>query len=67
MLGDVVISIDTALSQAEERGHSIEQEIDILMVHGILHLAGYDHENDEEEAEKMEAMEEKILAKLSKL
>lgn len=67
MLGDVVISIDTAGRQAREKGHSIERELDILLIHGILHLAGYDHENDEKEAEKMEAMEEEILAMIDRL
>ena len=45
LLGDVVISLDTALRQAQERGHSLHDECRILLVHGILHLLGYDHEN----------------------
>ena len=45
--GDLVISLETALRQAEERGHSLETEIKVLMLHGLLHLAGYDHETDE--------------------
>jgi probable rRNA maturation factor len=48
-LGSVVISIDTAKRQAEEFGHSIESEIAILFLHGVLHLLGYDHESDEGE------------------
>lgn len=44
MLGDVVISLDTACSQAGERGHSLLDECRILLVHGVLHLLGYDHE-----------------------
>lgn len=45
-LGDVVISTDTALRQAEEAGHSFEREVSELLLHGILHLCGYDHVTD---------------------
>lgn len=45
-LGDLVISIDRAQAQAREFGHSVLDEIRILMLHGVLHLAGYDHEAD---------------------
>jgi probable rRNA maturation factor len=45
--GDLVISLETALRQAEERGHSLETEIRVLLLHGLLHLAGYDHEVDD--------------------
>jgi len=48
LLGDVIISVETAQRQAEERGHSLEQELGILLIHGLLHLAGYDHITDEE-------------------
>lgn len=44
MLGDVVISLDTACYQARERGHTLLDECRILLVHGVLHLLGYDHE-----------------------
>jgi probable rRNA maturation factor len=44
--GDLVISLETALTQAEERGHTLEMEIRVLLLHGLLHLAGYDHEAD---------------------
>jgi probable rRNA maturation factor len=44
--GDLVISLETALMQAEERGHPLEMEIRLLLLHGLLHLAGYDHEAD---------------------
>ena len=60
-LGDVIISTETALRQATERGHSLEHEMRILLVHGILHLLGYDHIEDDE-AEIMEAKEKEILA-----
>ena len=44
--GDVAISIPTALRQADERDHTLSTEIKVLMLHGLLHLAGYDHEAD---------------------
>lgn len=45
--GDLVISVETALRQARERGHTLEMEIRVLLLHGLLHLAGYDHETDD--------------------
>nr|CAD1833970.1 unnamed protein product [Ananas comosus var. bracteatus] len=64
MLGDIVISVETATRQAEERGHMLLDEVRILMVHGLLHLLGFDHEiNDEAEAE-MEKEEELVLKSL---
>lgn len=47
LLGDVVISVNTAARQAAERGHSLHDECRVLLVHGVLHLLGYDHENGE--------------------
>lgn len=44
--GDLAISLETAARQAAERGHPLEAEIEILILHGLLHLAGYDHESD---------------------
>lgn len=49
VLGDVVISTETARRQAEELGHAVSVEIRALLVHGILHLVGYDHEDPEDE------------------
>ncbi|KAF7018784.1 hypothetical protein CFC21_032033 [Triticum aestivum] len=60
-LGDLVISVDTARRQAEERGHTLLDEIRILMVHGLLHLLGFDHELSKEAEEEMEQEEEQIL------
>ncbi|PUZ74764.1 hypothetical protein GQ55_1G091400 [Panicum hallii var. hallii] len=60
-LGDIVISVETAQRQAEERGHSLLDEIRILMVHGLLHLLGFDHELSEEAEQEMEKEEEHIL------
>lgn len=44
--GDLAISLDTARKQAEEQGHPLPVELKILLLHGVLHLAGYDHETD---------------------
>ena len=46
LLGDIAISLGRARAQARERAHSIEQEVCILMLHGVLHLTGMDHETD---------------------
>ncbi|ONI33745.1 hypothetical protein PRUPE_1G444400 [Prunus persica] len=64
MLGDIVISVETAARQAEERGHSLIDEIRILMVHGLLHLLGFDHEVSEEAEVEMEKEEELLLKSL---
>ncbi|NLJ84737.1 MAG: rRNA maturation RNase YbeY [Halanaerobiaceae bacterium] len=61
--GDIIISTDKVISQAEEYGHSLERELGFLVVHGILHLLGYDHQTPEEEA-VMRQKEEKILTEL---
>lgn len=64
LLGDVIISLQTAARQAEERGHSPAHEVRVLLVHGICHLLGYDHEQDDE-AEEMEALERDLLSDLA--
>ncbi|SFD55154.1 probable rRNA maturation factor [Lentibacillus persicus] len=51
ILGDIVISVDKAYEQAEAYGHSVERELGFLTVHGFLHLLGYDHMNEKDEAE----------------
>lgn len=61
-LGEVIISYPKAVEQAEEQGHSTEQELALLIIHGILHLLGYDHEKPEEEA-RMKAREGELLEK----
>lgn len=53
-LGDVVVSTDTALRQAQEAGLSFEREVSELVIHGILHLCGYDHETDNGEMNRIE-------------
>ncbi|MBO4467806.1 MAG: rRNA maturation RNase YbeY [Clostridia bacterium] len=62
MLGDVVISVDHALAQADLYGHGISREIAFLTVHSMLHLLGYDHVNGEEERRVMRKKEEEILS-----
>ena len=60
MLGDIVISVDRVLSQAEEFGHSAERELGFLLAHSILHLCGFDH-MEEEEREVMEEKQRQIM------
>lgn len=54
-LGEVAISVNRAEQQAAERGHSLEDEIEILLLHGALHLLGMDHERDRGQMKKAEA------------
>jgi probable rRNA maturation factor len=61
LLGDVVISTDTAAKEAQNSGMSMEQRFTELLVHGILHLFGYDHENSEPNARKMEKKSQELL------
>jgi probable rRNA maturation factor len=64
ILGDIVISVDTARRQAQELGHSLEEEIKRLLVHGLVHLLGYDHELGGEEEKKFFELEEFVLREL---
>jgi probable rRNA maturation factor len=61
-LGDVIVSYPRAVAQADEAGHPVEQELALLIVHGVLHLLGYDHTEEEERA-LMWARQETILAR----
>ncbi len=63
-LGDVIISCPQALAQAKEQAHSVQRELALLVIHGVLHLLGYDHE-EPREAERMRAREEELLEKYS--
>ncbi len=62
ILGDIVISVDTAKRESEETGEDIETTICRLIIHGILHILGYDHEGSKEEAQKMRKEEERLLS-----
>ena len=62
MLGDVVISVDTAINESEDLDEPLEHTIDRLIIHGILHLLGYDHEKSETEARRMEKEEARLMA-----
>ncbi len=64
LLGDIVISLERALAQSKEYGHSFQREISFLTVHSMLHLLGYDHEKGGLEAVRMREKEEYILAEI---
>lgn len=63
VLGEVVISVETARRQARRLGHSLAQELDLLVIHGLLHLVGYD-DRDPGEARLMHARELELLSRL---
>jgi len=63
-LGEVIISYPQAVMQAEEHQHSIKRELAVLIIHGVLHLLGYDHEELEQE-EKMRGREAEILSQVT--
>ncbi|NLK99542.1 MAG: rRNA maturation RNase YbeY [Clostridiales bacterium] len=64
ILGDIVISVDRALAQAEEYGHSITREIAFLTAHSMFHLMGFDHMSDEDRRD-MEYKQEEVLKRLN--
>lgn len=61
VLGDIIVSIEKTKEQAESYGHSFERELGFLVIHGLLHLLGYDHMNEEDE-KKMFGLQEEILS-----
>jgi probable rRNA maturation factor len=61
MMGDIVISVDAAVRDAHGAGESLDRSIDRLLIHGLLHLLGYDHERSEQEAQRMEEETERLL------
>jgi probable rRNA maturation factor len=64
LLGDVIISVDKAKEQAKERGRSLDEEMTTLLVHGVLHLLGYDHERSAKDARIMGRLEQKLYRAL---
>jgi probable rRNA maturation factor len=64
MLGDIALAYETCAREAGEKGVTLEAHATHLIVHGLLHLAGHDHVDSDEQAEAMEALETAILAKL---
>ncbi len=64
LLGDVVISVEQARRQAQERNRTLKSEMVTLLTHGILHLLGYDHERSARQAKIMFALERKLQARL---
>ena len=64
LLGDVIISVDKAIEQAQARGHSSEQELITLLIHGVVHLLGYDHERSAPDARAMGRLEKRIYRQL---
>ncbi len=64
LLGDVIVSIPQAIKQARQCGHSLQRELGFLLVHGLLHLLGYDHQNEEDEL-AMRNRQKKILQKIN--
>jgi len=67
LLGDVVISVPTAAKQARQLGRSLDEELTVLLVHGILHLCGYDHERSNQEARRMQQRERWVLRRLGRI
>lgn len=64
LLGDVIISVDKAKEQAKERGRALDDEMTTLLIHGVLHLIGYDHERSAKDARIMGRLEKKIYQAL---
>jgi rRNA maturation RNase YbeY len=65
LLGDVVIAVPTAARQAREAGRSLDEELAALLIHGVLHLCGYDHERGEREARRMARRERAVFRAVS--
>jgi probable rRNA maturation factor len=66
LLGDVVISVETAAKEAKTSGISMQKRFNQLLIHGILHLLGYDHEQTQAEADRMEKKSNWLFATLEK-
>jgi probable rRNA maturation factor len=64
LLGDLALSLETAEQQASRRGHTLRCELRILLVHGLLHLTGHDHEAGPQEHEEMAREEQRLMRRL---
>jgi probable rRNA maturation factor len=64
LLGEVIISVEKAAEQARERGRTVEKEMVTLLIHGIVHLMGYDHERSAKDARAMSRVEKRIYRQL---
>jgi probable rRNA maturation factor len=64
LLGDIIISVDKAADQAKERRHTLDEEMVTLLIHGVVHLLGYDHERSAKDARVMGRLEKKIHRQL---
>jgi probable rRNA maturation factor len=64
LLGDVIISVEKAAEQAKQRRRTLDQELATLLIHGIVHLLGYDHERSAKDARVMSRIEKKITREL---
>ena len=64
LIGDVVISVEKAARQARQRRRSLDDELEVLLIHGILHNLGYDHERSPEDEREMRAMERRVRREL---
>ncbi len=67
LLGDVVVSVDTAAAEAEKAGIPLGDHMTWLLIHGILHLFGYDHEQSRQQAEEMETRTRQLMQKVKSL
>ncbi|MFA5182706.1 MAG: rRNA maturation RNase YbeY [Syntrophales bacterium] len=66
LLGDIIVSVEKAMSEGETSGVSLKESLDFLMIHGLLHLLGYDHESgDKEEALRMQEKEDELFLYLN--
>lgn len=67
LLGDIIVSVETAMSEGEISGLSLKESLDFLMIHGLLHLLDYDHESgDAQEARRMQDKEEELFLYLNR-
>jgi len=64
IIGDVIISVEKAARQARQRRRSLDDELEVLLIHGILHNLGYDHERSPEDEREMRAMERRLRREL---